>query len=103
MFCIENTDFINHLNNSKMEDEMLTIEELKQIDGFENISDTEAEKMIDLVYQFSMLAWKVYNSEIQIQEYDLKLNNTNVIILRGVLDKLPLVYLNDCFGMNNAD
>ncbi len=64
MFCIENTDFINHLNNSKMEDEMLTIEELKQIDDFENISDAEAEKMIDLVYQFSMLAYKTYNSEI---------------------------------------
>jgi len=48
-----------------MEDEKLTIEELKQIEGFENINDTEAEEIIDGIYQLSLLAWEIYKSEIQ--------------------------------------
>jgi hypothetical protein len=40
---------------------MLTIEELKSFPGCENIDDKEAEKIIQSLYELSLLTYEVFN------------------------------------------
>ena len=50
------------MNNEKLnesnENEKLTIEEYKQIKGFENITEKEYNKISDFMYEFAQMLYK---------------------------------------------
>ena len=45
----------NELLSENNEKEKLTIEELKECEGFEHYSNNESKKMIDLIYDMSVI------------------------------------------------
>ena len=42
----------------------LTISQLRKHKGFENIDDTEAEMIIDSLYELSLICFSIYKSKI---------------------------------------
>ncbi len=48
---------------SNFKHEKLTVEELKQYKGFENLTDKEAEEYIESMYQYCIIAYELYKQE----------------------------------------
>ncbi|MEI6347253.1 MAG: hypothetical protein WCP69_04815 [Bacteroidota bacterium] len=52
--------FTENYENPIKENGKIKIEQLKKCKGFENISDEEANKLIDTLYQLSILTYSIY-------------------------------------------
>jgi len=44
-------------DNFNVDNEKITIEEIRKFEGFENLSDDEAEKLSNVVYDITLLAY----------------------------------------------
>lgn len=48
----------------------LTYQELKKIEGYENIAEEEAKEVIDVISMVSILAYNIYNKEMKLTKYE---------------------------------
>lgn len=48
---------------SEIKKDRLTIEEVREFKDFENISDEEAQELIDFLYELSILTYKIFEEE----------------------------------------
>lgn len=51
------------MENDNSSNGRLTVKELRECKGFEDISDEEGEKLIDTLFQLSKIAYNVYVSD----------------------------------------
>lgn len=54
----------NEIFNESDEKGSLTVEKLREFEGFENISDKEAGELINTYRQFSLLTYEFFNRQI---------------------------------------
>lgn len=48
----------------------LTIEQLKQFPGYENVSDTEAEKIIDALERYAIITLQLYQKWLKLEQHE---------------------------------